>query len=141
MQGIGPDSQKFVLASLAAGAVFLSLGYLFYYVVFADFFAANGGSATDVFRDEPIIWAVLAAQLALGVLAAATGAHVPGAGGMKGGAAAGVALGLLLGSAFALDQYGVTHIANLAATFLDVALWIVRAAAAVAAAAWLLDRE
>ena len=58
-------ADKFARAQITVvGAITLyALGYLIWELAFADFFAANAGSATGVVKDPQVIWA-----LALGTL-------------------------------------------------------------------------
>ena len=121
--------------------MYLAIGYVFYYVIFADFFARNAGSAVGVYRGEMIVWAVFLAQLAMGTLTALACSYASNTGTIRDGMKIGAWIGLLAGVATAFDLYGVTHVQNLLATVVDVALWVVRASVAGGVAAWLLDRE
>ena len=59
-------TQRFAIGTLVGGLVLFFLGYLIFGVVFADFFAANTGTATGVPKD-PIDFVSLAiGQLAWG---------------------------------------------------------------------------
>ena len=46
-----------LIGSIAGGVVIYIVGYVFWGMVFADFFAANTGSAEGVPREMEIIWA------------------------------------------------------------------------------------
>jgi len=116
------------------------MGYVFYYLVFADFFARNAGSAVGVYRGEMIVWAVFLSQLAIGTLTAFACSYAPTLGTIRDGMKIGAWIGLLVGVATAFDGYGVSHVQNLLATVVDVTLWIVRASIAGGVASWILDR-
>ena len=59
-------TQRFAIGTLVGGLVLFFLGYLVFGIVFADFFAANAGTATGV-QKEPFDFVSLAiGQLAWG---------------------------------------------------------------------------
>ncbi|MCH8123881.1 MAG: hypothetical protein IH853_12265 [Bacteroidetes bacterium] len=134
------DKRKVILSALLASVVYLVIGYVFYYVIFADFFARNAGSAVGVYRGEMIVWAVFLAQLAMGTLTALACTYAPTPGTIRDGMKIGAWIGLLVGVATAFDGYGVSHVQNLLATVVDATLWIVRASIAGGVASWMLDR-
>jgi len=134
------EKRKVILSALLASVVYLAIGFVFHYVIFADFFARNAGSAVGVYRGELIVWAVFLAQLALGTLTALACSYAPTTGTIGDGMKIGAWIGLLVGVATAFDLYGVTHVQNLSATALDAMLWIVRASIAGGVASWILDR-
>lgn len=135
------NTKKGLLSALLASVVYLATGYVFYYVIFADFFVRNAGSAIGVYRPEMIVWAVFLAQLSLGTLTVLACSYAPNASSIGDGMKIGAWIGLLLGVATAFDLYGVSHVQNLTATLVDTTLWIVRASIAGGVAIWMLDKE
>ena len=121
------DTKRLIIGTIVGGIVLYILGYLIWELVFADFFAANAGSATGVYRDNPVIWA-----LALGTLSYA--ALLTLAIGTRGGSTTivdGLKIGAIVGFLmwFGSDfiHYGIANIANLTATIADSLLELVRA--------------
>ena len=55
------DIKRFIIGTVVGAITLYALGYLIWELAFADFFAANAGSATGVVKDPQVIWA-LAAQ-------------------------------------------------------------------------------
>ena len=62
------DTKKLLVGTIGGGVLMYALGYLTWEVIFADFFAANAGSATGVGRESPLIWAVVLGTLSLAAL-------------------------------------------------------------------------
>ena len=120
------DTKRLVIGTLAGGIVMYLVGYLTWGVVFADFFAANTGSATGVDRESNIIWAVvlgtpsLAALVTLGVGSQAGGATI------MNGFKVGAIVGFLVWFGVDFIHYGAFNLSNLTATIVDPLLKIVR---------------
>ena len=95
-------NQKCVLATLAGGVTLFVLGYVFYGLLLADFFANESMSET------PAYWAIAAGQLAGGALLAVAlswrAATGPGEA-FKSGALVGVLFSLSMG----LTMFGTTE--------------------------------
>lgn len=111
-------TQRIVLGTIVGGLVLFLLGYLVYGIIFADFFAANAGSASGVTR-EPFNFVALAiGQLAWGAILTLilSWAAVSSVGaGMKVGALA----GLLFFLGIDLTLYATTNMQNLMASLVD----------------------
>ena len=121
------DTKRLIIGTIVGGIVLYILGYVIWELVFADFFAANAGSATGVFRDNPVIWA-----LALGTLSYA--ALITLAIGTRGGSATivdglkvGAIVGFLMWFGSDFSHYGIANVSNLTATIADSLLELVRA--------------
>jgi hypothetical protein len=114
-------TQRLVLGTLVGGVVLTLLGYLVYGVVFADFFAANAGSATGVPREPFNFVALVAGQLAWGAVLTLilTWGSVASVGQAVKVAAV---TGLLFMLGIDLTMYGTTNVQNLTATFADAIL-------------------
>jgi hypothetical protein len=107
-------TQRLVLGTLVGGVVLTLLGYLVYGVVFADFFAANAGSATGVPREPFNFVALVAGQLAWGAVLTLilTWGSVASVGQAVKVAAV---TGLLFMLGIDLTMYGTTNVQNLTA--------------------------
>ncbi len=131
------DSKRFAMATLVGGVVLYAVGYLIFTMALGAFYAANGGSATGVNRDEEIIWAMAVANLAYAVLIAfAMGRRAPASIGE--GAMIGAVVGFLIWCTVDFVLYGSTNIANLTRTLVDPLLEIVHGGIAGAAMAAVL---
>ena len=121
------DTKRLIIGTIVGGIALYILGYLIWEMAFADFFAANAGSATGVARDEPLLWAI-----ALGVVA--NGALLTLAIGTRAGSATivdGLKIGAIVGFLmwFSVDfiRYGFSNVENLTATIVDPLLEVIHA--------------
>ena len=134
------DAKRVVIGSLVGGITLHAVGYLIFGVMFAAFFAANAGSATGVWRDPPLQWALAVGNLShAALLTLAVGSRVRSstiAEGFKIGAIVGFLV--WLGVDFIL--YGVQNVSNLTATVVDALLGIVPAGIAGAVVAAVLGK-
>ena len=111
-------TQRFAIGTVVGGLVLFFLGYLIFGVVFADFFAANAGTATGVPK-EPIDFVSLAiGQLAWG---AALTLILGWANVSSVGQAARVSalIGLLLFFGFDLTMFATSNTSTLKAAVVD----------------------
>ena len=111
-------TQRFAIGTVVGGLVLFFLGYLVFGVVFADFFAANAGTATGV-QKEPFDFVSLAiGQLAWG---AALTLILGWANVSSVGQAARVSalVGLLLFFGFDLTMFATTNTSTLLVTVVD----------------------
>jgi hypothetical protein len=108
---------------------------LFYGLLLKDFFADNGGIATNM--DTMVWWALIVGNLFSGVfltyVLGKANVATPG-----GGAGTGFVVGLLIALSFDLIMYGVTHTPHLKAIAVDVAVSAVSSAIAGAVVGWVL---
>jgi hypothetical protein len=115
-------------------------GYVIFDVLLSDFYDANGGSATGVDRDPPIIWAGLVAGLAYAaaILYALRGqaASLNVASGMK----AGAVVGFLIWACVDFTFYSTTNINNLTLAIVDPLVEIVHGGIIGAALALVLPK-
>jgi hypothetical protein len=103
------NSQKFVLAGVAAGIVSLLLGWVVYGMLLKDFMANNLYAPNMMKKDEDTIWwSLIVGQLLMGFFLAyiigKANANSPGA-----GATIGFVAGLLVCLGVNLTMYGVTN--------------------------------
>ena len=111
-------TQRFAIGTVVGGLVLFFLGYLIFGVVFADFFAANAGTATGVPKMPFDFVSLAIGQLAWGaaltiILGWANVSNVGQA------ARASALAGLLLFFGFDLTMFATTHNSTLKATVVD----------------------
>ena len=103
------NSQRFVLAGVAAGIVFFLLGWVVYGMLLKDFMNTNLYAAGMMKKDEDTIWwSLIVGQLLAGFLLA----YVVGkanAASAGAGAMVGFVAGLLICLSFDLTMYGVSN--------------------------------
>ena len=133
------DTKKFALATLAGGVTLFVLGYVFYEILLGEFFAANGGSATGVMRDQPIFWAVALGEMGAGALLAIVLGWA-GSIGAGGGFKTAAIVGFLVAFAINFIIYGVMNTTNLTAVMVDIPLSAVRYGIAGAVIGILMSR-
>ncbi len=121
------DIKRFIIGTVVGGITLYILGYVIFDLVFAEFYAANAGSATGVWKDPQVIWA-----LALGTLCYA--ALLTLAIGTRAGSATiveGLKIGAIVGGLmwFGADMiiYGIWNVSNLTAAIADSVLELIRA--------------
>ena len=122
------NTKQGIVGTIVGGLVVLMLGYIIWDMLFAEFFAANSGSATGVDKEQQVVWAVALGAFAYAALIMY--ALAPRAGSMTivNGAITGAIVGFLLWCTADLTWYGVTNINNLTATVADPLLELVRGA-------------
>jgi hypothetical protein len=111
-------TQRLLLGTVVGAFVFTLAGYLAYAVVFADFFANNGGSATGVQRDPFDFVSLIAGQVVFGALLTIILIWASAANVMQGVKIAFVT-GLLFFLAIDLTMYATMNIQNLKASLVD----------------------
>ena len=111
-------TQRCVLGTVVGGITLFVLGYVIYGIVFANFFAANAGTATGVDRKTFVFWALGLGQLVWGGLLTLLLGWVR-VSTVGGGIKVGAIVGLLFALGIDLTLYGVTNISNLTATLVD----------------------
>ena len=112
------DTKRFLTGTIVGGVVLYAVGYVIFNMIFASFYAANGGSASGIDRSPQIQWAVLLGSFGYAALICyAMGAR--GALGLSGGAKVGAIVGLLIWLTADFIIYGATNMANLTQTIVD----------------------
>ena len=120
------DTRRLVIGTLVGGITLFVLGYLIFDLAFANFYAANAGSATGVARDAQLVWAVALGSLSYAALITlAIGSRV-GSATIGAGVQMGAVVGFLLWFTTDFILYGITNLANLTRTVVDPLLELVR---------------
>lgn len=134
------DTKRLAIGTLVGGITLHAVGYLIWVVLLAEFFAANAGSATGVWRESPLHWAVaignlsLALLYTLAILSRARSATI-----IEGFKIAGL-VGFLIWLGVDFIYYGLANVSNLTATIADALLEFVHAGIAGAAIAAVLGK-
>ena len=134
------DTKRFVIGTLAGGITMYLVGYLIWALAFADFFAANAGSATGVARETGLVWAVVLGHLSLAALVTLAVGRRAGSSTIVDGFKIGAIVGFLVWLGVDFIDYGLTNISNLTATIADPLLEIVRTGIGGAVIAAVLGR-
>ena len=133
------DTKRLVIGTLIGGITLHLLGQLIWDVAFAGFFAANAGSATGVFRDSNLIWAVAVGNLSQAALLTLTLSWAR-ATSIAQGVKIAATVGFLMWLAVNFIYYGVFNISNLTAAIVDPLLEIVHFGIAGAAIVAVVNR-
>ena len=134
------NMKRLLIGSIAGGVALYILGYVFWAIVFADFFAANTGSAEGVPRETDIIWASALGTLLYAVLITIMFEARSGAASVVDGLKTGAIVGFLLWGTADFIFYGNFNLSNLNATIADIALEAVRAGIGGAVIAVILSK-
>ena len=121
------DTKRLIIGTIVGGIVLYILGYVIWELAFADFFAANAGSATDVFRDNPVIWAVALGTLSYAALLTFAIGTRAGTATIVDGLKIGAIVGFLMWFGSDFIHYGIANVSNLTATIADSVLELIRA--------------
>lgn len=120
------DMKRLVIGSITGLVALYVVGYVFWEMLFVDFFAANAGSAQGVGREEQILWAVLVGTLCYAVLLTRTIEARSGETSPIDGLKAGAVVGLLLWGTVDFLFYGYFNLNNLTGAIADIVLEGVR---------------
>ena len=121
------DIKRFIIGTVVGAITLYILGYVIFDLVFAEFYAANAGSATGLVKDPQVIWAVALGTLSYAALLAfAIGARA-GSATIVEGLKIGAIVGFLMWFAVDFIFYGIFNISNLTLTIADSLLELIRA--------------
>jgi len=132
--------KRLLIGSIAGGVAIYILGYVFWEMVFADFFAANAGSAEGVPREEVILWASGLGTLLYAALVTMTIEARSGATSVVDGLKAGAIVGALVWGTADFIFFANFNLSNLNATIADIVLEAVRAGVGGAVIAVVLSK-
>ncbi len=113
------DIKRFIIGTVVGAITLYALGYLIWELAFADFFAANAGSATGGVKDPQVIWALALGTLSYAaLLTLAIGTRV-GSATIVEGLKIGAIVGFLMWFSVDFIHYGIGNVSNLTATIVD----------------------
>ena len=135
------DIKKLSLAAAAGGVTLFILGAVFYVGLLESFFNEAAGTSANVYRAEPLMWAIFLGELCAAVLITYIFQRWATIKTLKGGVKGGAVIGLLLGLAINLTMYGTTTMSTLPAVLVDAAVTTIRFSLAGGVIGWLLGRE
>ncbi len=121
------DIKRFIIGTVVGAITLYILGYLIFDLAFAEFYAANAGSATGVVRDNQVVWAVALGTLSYAALLTLAIGTFAGSATIVDGLKIGVIVGFLLWFTVDFIFYGIFNISNLTLTFVDPLLELIRA--------------
>jgi hypothetical protein len=115
-----------IIATIVGAVLLFVLGYVIWGMLLVDFFAANAGTATNVARETPVMWAQILGCVLYG---AAITLAIQGKGetaDVMAGLTTGAIVGLLIWGTADFTLFSINHVNNLTATIADVVLEVVR---------------
>ena len=118
--------KRLIIGSLVGGVTLYILGQLIFGMAFAEFYAANSGSATGVARDTNLIWAIMLGSLSYAVLLTLAIETRSGSTSLMDGMKIGAVVGFLLWFTADFILYGLQNVANLTVAIADPLLELVR---------------
>ena len=133
------DIKRISIGTLVGLIVLYALGFVFWEMLFADFFAANSGTATGVDREAPILWALILGTLLYAELIT-LGLESRGATSLADGAMVGAVVGFLVWGTADLIIFSLTNLGTLTSTIADIVLEAVRGGIAGAVIALVLSK-
>lgn len=122
-----------IVAGLAGGVTLFLLGFVFYVLLFGDFFLSSAA------KDPPIFPAIILGELVWGCLLAWLFSGL-GVSSVAEGAKTGALIGVLASIAIGLILYGAYDLSTLTQRAADVVVVAIRYGAAGAVIGWLLGR-
>lgn len=134
------DTKRLLIGTLVGGIALFATGYLIFDLTFANFYAANVGSATGVHRDTQLVWALALANLAYAALIMFAIGNRTGTLSLAEGARIGAIAGFLMWCTVDFGFYGSSNVANLTRTVVDPLLEIVHGGIGGAAIAAVLAK-
>ncbi len=121
------DIKRLIIGTVVGGIALYILGYVMFDLAFAEFFAANAGSATGVWKDPQVIWAIALGTLSYAALITLAIGTRAGSTTIVEGLKVGAIVGFLMWFGANMIIYGVWDVLNLTATIADSLLELIRA--------------
>ncbi len=121
------DIKRFIIGTVVGGIALYILGYVMFNLAFADFFAANAGSATGVVKDPQVVWAIALGTLSYAALLTLAIGTRAGSTTIVEGLKIGAIVGFLMWFGVDFIHYGIGNVSNLTATIADSLLELIRA--------------
>ena len=118
-------TKKILLSGLAGGVVFFLLGWVFYGMLFGQFFENNAGSATGVYKsdEEMNLLLLFIGNLASGYLLALIFGCWGTVKSALDGTSKGFIIGILIGIGFDFVMYATSNLMNLTAVIVDIIIY------------------
>ncbi len=120
------DTKRLIIGTVVGGIALYILGYVIFELAFADFFAANAGSATGVWKDPQVMWAIAVGTLSYAALITLAIGTRAGSTTIVEGLKVGAIVGFLMWFGADLIIYGIWNVGNLTAAIVDSLLELVR---------------
>ncbi len=121
------DIKRLIIGTVVGGIALYILGYVIFELAFADFFAANAGSATGVWKDPQVMWAIAVGTLSYAALITLAIGTRAGSTTIVEGLKVGAIVGFLMWFGADLIIYGIWNVWNLTAAIADSLLELIRA--------------
>jgi predicted DNA repair protein MutK len=118
--------KRLTIGSLVGLVALYILGIVIWEMIFSDFFAANAGSAMDVNREAPIVWAVAVGSLFYAVLLTLAIESRTGDVSIVDGMMVGAVIGFLLWGTADMILFANQNVNNLTGAIADTVLEAVR---------------
>jgi hypothetical protein len=134
------NTKQWVGGTVAGAVVLFAVGYVIFELLLKDFYAANSGTATGVYREAQIMWAVAVGALAYAALilyalrGSAASLNVASA------AKVGATVGFLIWACADFTLYGISNINTLTLAVVDPLAELVRGGITGAALAVVLPK-
>jgi uncharacterized membrane protein len=119
------DMKRIAIGTIVGAVTYFVAGYLIFEVGTADFYAENLGSATGLYRDAPLQWAIALGCLSLAALIT-LGVETRGTPTIAAGVIAGAIIGFLVWLGVDFTRYGNANAWNLTLTIVDPLLELIR---------------
>ncbi len=132
--------KRVAIGSIVGTIVLYLLGMLIWQILFADFFAANQGSATGVDREAPILWAVVLGTACYAVLLNLGLESAGSSGSIANSLKVGAVIGALTWGTADFILYGFFNLNTVTAAVADTLLEGVRGAVSAAIIAAVLAK-
>ncbi len=120
------DIKRFIIGTIVGGIALYILGYVMFNLAFADFFAANAGSATGAWKDPQVIWAIALGTLSYAALITLALGTRAGSTTIVEGLKVGAIVGFLMWFSADMIFYGIWNVENLTEAIVDSLLELVR---------------
>jgi len=133
------DMKRLLTGAVVGGIAMMAAGYVIWDVLMTDWFAANAGSAENLWREAPVWWAVILGTCVLAALVTAIIDKCDDLTVMSGFKWGGL-IGLMIWLGVDMILFGYSNMSSLTASLVDPALEFVRTGIGGAAIAAVLGK-
>jgi hypothetical protein len=133
-------TKQWVVGTVGGAIVLYAVGYIIFDLLLKDFYASNSGTATGVYRDAQIYWAVAVGALAYAALILYALRANAGSRDVASSAKVGATVGFLIWLCADFTLYGISNINTLTLAIVDPVVELVRGGITGAAVAVLLRK-